>query len=268
MASLWGRSGADHLTVRAEMSERRRALQETRPIAPTSCGRPAPAAGHWCCWRSAWLLLIPLADAAVGDRWKDQDFPGGGPSMLTKNIVSAVVVCWSVSGCSAYQLWFGEKHPRINYTNLATSDGKPVGAVMAWAPNYNGAFISRSGKPCVQGADVFRSTSGSVDVSAGLIAMLGKLDVSNPGEKALAVQITESVTALRTSTAQSTYLSIGMFGICVLAAGNDLGPDHMVQMVQQLLEASSRLPYAAGNAVVAAPGAASAPSGAASRATQ
>ncbi|WP_152547650.1 hypothetical protein [Nitrincola lacisaponensis] len=69
-----------------------------------------------------------------------------------------------LSGCSAHRIWYGSDKPQMsvalidNKGNVILKDrqlreGSIVeGYVIAWSPEYNAAFVSASGKGCVQPA--------------------------------------------------------------------------------------------------------------------
>ena len=181
-----------------------------------------------------------------------------------------------LSGCSVHQAWNGDKKPGLSYVSIdkqgnVASNNK--GAVLAsetlqgfgvndedaeaffellqknderstlfiWSSEYNGAMVNGSGSTCLQAASYARSTSISTDVSSSLLAAFGQIDLASGSEtdKLLALNISEAITNLTTSSEQSTYLSAGLFGLCLLHANGGLTNEQVKASVAKLIESSA-----------------------------
>ncbi|OLF79495.1 hypothetical protein AWH61_06545 [Alteromonas sp. W12] len=183
----------------------------------------------------------------------------------------AFFICALLSGCSVHQAWNGDKKPGLAYVSIdgqgnVVSNNK--GAVLfkeileeqgieefenylskengrttlfIWSAEYNGAMTNDKGKSCLQAANFARSTDITTDVYTGLISTLTKLELSgsNENDKAIALNITETLTSLSSPTKQSTYLSAGMFGLCLLQANGDLSNSELTDIAKELIKASS-----------------------------
>ncbi len=122
---------------------------------------------------------------------------------------------------------------------LAKNAGRMT--LFIWSAEYNGAMINGKGNTCLQAATYARSTKITADISSSLLSALGKIDLSNASEadKLLATTITETITKLNEPSTQSTYLSAGLFGLCVLHANGGLTPQQVKDATIKLIESSS-----------------------------
>lgn len=148
-------------------------------------------------------------------------------------ILASVLV---LSGCSAFQVWYGETKPMMTFAELP-SESK----LFVWSPKNNAAFVNASGQGCVQGAEVFHEKSGSVDISNELLSVLKGIEFSSDSsseEKAIAVSVANEIVNLRTNTERNTYLSIGMFGLCQLHANGGVTNEELLKLVSELIESS------------------------------
>ena len=107
-----------------------------------------------------------------------------------------------------------------------------------WGADYNGAMINKDGQTCMQAASYARSTESSLDISASLLKVLKGIDLNNDNDKLIALKITESITTLQATSQQSTYLSAGLFGICILHANNALNQGEALVAINNLIKAS------------------------------
>jgi hypothetical protein len=111
-----------------------------------------------------------------------------------------------------------------------------------WGAEYNGAMVNSEGNTCLQAATYAKTTNATVDISSSLLNVLSKIDLSSsPSEadKLIAVNITQAIAKLNDSTAQSTYLAAGLFGLCVLQANGGLKGDQLQPVIKELIKASS-----------------------------
>ncbi|SFD00525.1 hypothetical protein [Pseudoalteromonas denitrificans] len=111
-----------------------------------------------------------------------------------------------------------------------------------WSAEYNGAMVDSKGNTCLQAATYAKTTNTSVDISSSLLNVLSKINLSsNPSEadKLIALSITQAITKLNDSTAQSTYLAAGLFGLCVLQANGGLQGSELQPVIKELIKASS-----------------------------
>jgi hypothetical protein len=151
-----------------------------------------------------------------------------------------------LSGCSVFGTWYGETKPMMTFAELtAGGEGGKVKSskIFVWSPKNSAAFVNFEGHGCVQGAEVFHEKSGKVDVGAELLAVLSGIDLSkgSEGEKALALEITNEIVALRTNSERNTYLSIGMFGLCQLQANGGLTKIELLELMGKLLDNSLKI---------------------------
>lgn len=180
-----------------------------------------------------------------------------------------------ISGCSAHEAWNGDKKPGVSYVSInqvgkVTSNN--MGAQLAanlfmkvledgtkeelvefieennkrstlfiWSSEYNGAMIDSKGNTCLQAASYARSTNSTLDISSSLITVFTQLNLNSDNEKdkLLALNISEAISNLTTSSKQSTYLSAGLFGLCLLNANGGLVDIDLKDALLKLIESSS-----------------------------
>jgi hypothetical protein len=185
-----------------------------------------------------------------------------------------------ISGCSAYQSYYGETKPMLTFAELkgrATqpnkndnsiskgSDGEvlseevPVAGsskIFLWSPKNSAAIINGNGSGCIQGAEVVVEKSGKFELSAdALAAIAAKPSAGGSGDKALAVEIANAMLQLRTNSERNTFLSIGLFGLCQLAANGNLEKSAVSAAATKLIEEAARItpvPVALADSSVAA----------------
>lgn len=148
-----------------------------------------------------------------------------------------------LSGCSAYHGWYGETKPMVSYVEL-TGTPKNEARLFVWSPKNNAAFANNRSQGCIQGAEIFHEKGGTVDISKDLIAMMSKIATSSsatPEEKAFAIKLTNDIVNLRSNTERTTYLSIGMFGLCQLNMNGGITNNELIRLVSELIEKSSSL---------------------------
>lgn len=167
-----------------------------------------------------------------------------------------------LSGCSAFGVWYGETKPMLTFAKFS-SDGKdsvdsavlpatqaassaedsfPESArIFLWSPKNSAAILNSSGRGCIQGAEVFAEKTGKLDISADLLKTLASLPTTGTDEKALGLELTNSLIQLRVTSERNTYLGIGLFGICQLHANNGLTQEQAKEAVLKLFEASLKI---------------------------
>lgn len=153
-----------------------------------------------------------------------------------KKIILVLGSVLALSGCSVFQVWYGETKPMMTFAELP-SESK----LFVWSPKNNAAFVNSTGQGCVQGAEVFHEKSGSVDISNELLSVLKGIQLSSDSsseEKAIAVSVANEIVNLRTNTERNTYLSIGMFGLCQLHANGGVSNEELLELVSQLINSS------------------------------
>ena len=179
------------------------------------------------------------------------------------------------SGCSVHQAWTGHKKPGLSYISIDKhgnivsnnkaialleelmqiekesgpeelakflSDNANRSTLFIWSAEYNGAMINGKGNACLQAATFARSTDVNTEISSSLLSLLGNINVSSSAsaeDKLLAVTVTEAITKLGASSEQSTYLSAGLFGLCILEANEGLTPQQVEKAILKLIESSS-----------------------------
>ena len=141
-----------------------------------------------------------------------------------------------LSGCSAFGTWFGETKPMMTFAELPSKS-----TLFVWSPKNSAAFVNAEGKACVQGAEVFHEKSGSVDISNELLGILKGVQLSSDStsdEKAIAIGLANDIISLKTNSERTTYLSIGMFGLCQLQANGGISNQELLTLVTQLIKSS------------------------------
>ncbi|EKT4478396.1 hypothetical protein QEL91_004122 [Pseudomonas putida] len=161
-----------------------------------------------------------------------------------KTCIVACALAVSLSGCSAYKIWYGSDKPMMTY--VIVKDGQVVaglqesqqppreiqGYIISWSPEYNAAFVSASGKGCIQPAMYAVTQSGDASIPAEIFTQGLAGSVSGNYKEALEKLISV--------TDQSTFLSIGMYGICQLAAADAITPEDTAALVQTLFEKAGK----------------------------
>ena len=137
----------------------------------------------------------------------------------------------------------------------SSRDPRSPGGLFAWDPDKSAAYVNMTGQSCVQIAEVFKTTNS--ESSANLTSQLGGIATTgglNPEQKVELSRIAaESASILTDRNSTNTFLSIGMFNLCMMAANGDLENSELALAVNQLLTAaveidrlrSSRSPTAA-----------------------
>jgi len=145
-----------------------------------------------------------------------------------------------LSGCSAYSMWYGSDKPVMSYvffkedgtvtTEFTQQDRAELqGYIVTWSPEYNGAFVSNTGRGCVQPAIYAKTKSGEASLPTEVFAKLA-------GSSDITVSYAEALEKLVSVTDQATFLSIGMYGICQLSAADMLNSNQTSEVVKLLLE--------------------------------
>lgn len=157
--------------------------------------------------------------------------------MLKKIVI--VLSVGVLSGCSAFSTWYGETKPMMTFAELPSKS-----TLFVWSPKNSAAFVNAEGKACVQGAEVFHEKSGSVDVSNELLGILKGVQLSSESssdEKAIAISLANDIISLKTNSERTTYLSIGMFGLCQLQANGGITPAELLTLVSELIASSLKV---------------------------
>lgn len=168
-------------------------------------------------------------------------------------IFSTILMVVLVTGCSASRIWYGSDVARLSFVQIeakldgdgevtsvelrtesseSVDDGKEkkhLGALMAWSPEFNAAFISQSGNGCIQPATYSKTNSANASVPAEIISS----GVSNGNVTA---DFSQALEKLITVTDQSTFLSIGVYGLCQLHANGGLTKDQLASLTKVLFE--------------------------------
>ncbi|EUC68868.1 hypothetical protein Y017_04160 [Alcanivorax sp. 97CO-5] len=172
------------------------------------------------------------------------------------NKIAIVVLITLISGCSANRIWYGSDVARLSYVKVNgvvddqgnikdielkkavgpedenTVDEKHIGALIAWSPEFNAAFISRGGKGCIQPATYSKNNSGSAELPAEIIS-------SGVASGSIKGDFSQALEKLITVSDQSTFLSIGVYGLCQLHANGGLTQTQLAELTQELFEKAS-----------------------------
>lgn len=163
-------------------------------------------------------------------------------ALLTSMIACTLAI--GLTGCSAHKIWYGSDKPIMSY--VIVKDGQVAaglredqqppreiqGYIISWSPEYNAAFVSSSGKGCIQPAMYAVTESGDASIPA---------EIFTPGlSGSVSGNYKEALEKLIAVTDQSTFLSIGMYGICQLAAADALNKEDTADLVQTLFEKASK----------------------------
>lgn len=155
--------------------------------------------------------------------------------MKTLLILSTLIL---LNGCSAYSVWYGSDKPVMSYVffnddGTVTEKAKPgaelKGYIVTWSPEYNGAFVTNTGKGCVQPAIYAKTESGEVSIPTEVFA-----NITGGGN--ISAEYAQALEKLVSVTDQSTFLSIGMYGICQLSAADLLTKEQTAEVVKVLFE--------------------------------
>lgn len=163
-----------------------------------------------------------------------------------KILICVAMSFFVLTGCSAHKMWYGSDKPSMSFVvvdgkgdvqHAFDKNGKPIsqgvqGYIITWSPEYNGAFVSSSGKGCIQPAMYATTASGEAAIPTELFT--SGLTGSVEGTYA------EALDKLISVTDQSTFLSIGMYGICQLAAADALTKAESAALVKLLFEKASK----------------------------
>lgn len=167
-----------------------------------------------------------------------------------------IVLVTLISGCSANRIWYGSDVARLSYVKVNgvvddqgniqgielenavgsddenTVDEKHIGALIAWSPEFNAAVISRGGKGCIQPATYSKTNSGSAELPAEIIS-------SGVASGSIKGDFSQALEKLITVSDQSTFLSIGVYGLCQLHANGGLTQAQLAELTQELFEKAS-----------------------------
>ncbi len=168
-------------------------------------------------------------------------------------VLFTILMIALVTGCSANRIWYGSDVARLSYVlleaeldddgnvtriDLKTSpsasndDGKNkkhLGALMAWSPESNAAFISKSGNGCIQPATYSKTNSANASAPAEIIS-------SGVSSGNVTADFSQALEKLITVTDQSTFLSIGVYGLCQLHANGGLTDVQLTSLTKVLFE--------------------------------
>lgn len=165
-----------------------------------------------------------------------------------------LIILIFISGCSAHKIWYGADKPQMSVAlidnkgnvtlkNRPLGDGSVVeGYVITWSPEYNAAFVSASGKGCVQPAVYARTSSGEISLPSEILGALSST-------RNATAEFSEAISKLAAVTERSSLLSIGMFGICQLSASGSINERETATLVRELLRTVDVL-QSSGNAGV------------------
>lgn len=165
-------------------------------------------------------------------------------------VLPAILFALTSSGCSVTKMVYGSDKPLMSFIVLEAeldNDGKiksikakeeagngskdkhkkHLGALMSWPPEFNAAFISKSGNGCIQPATYSKNTSAGASLPAEILSAGVKSGT-------IAVNFSETLDKLITVTDQSTFLSIGMYGLCQLHANNALTAEQVTTLTLEL----------------------------------
>lgn len=168
-------------------------------------------------------------------------------------ILITILMVLFVAGCSANRIWYGSDVARLSYVlleaelddegnvksiELKTSPSnsndnakskKHLGALMAWSPEFNAAFISKSGNGCIQPATYSKTNSANASIPAQIIS-------SGVSSGNVTADFSQALEKLITVTDQSTFLSIGVYGLCQMHANGGLTQAQLTQLTSALFE--------------------------------
>lgn len=159
--------------------------------------------------------------------------------------ISIIVATSMICGCSAFKMWYGSDKPMMSYVIVDDDGGvhaKAIedkasagkrGYVITWSPEYNGAFVNRTGKGCIQPAIYATTASGQASIPTEIFT-------KGASSGSLEGKYSEALEKLITVTDQSTFLSIGMYGICQLSISDGLNQQQAAELVKLLFEKASK----------------------------
>ena len=166
-----------------------------------------------------------------------------------KKILIIIFIALTSSGCSATKMWYGSDKPLMSFIVLEAeldNDGnvasvkakelgegsksknkKHLGALMSWSPEFNAAFISKSGNGCIQPATYSKNNSASANIPAELIS-------SGASSGSISASFSQALDKLINVTDQSTFLSIGIYGLFQLHANDALTNEQVTKLTLEL----------------------------------
>lgn len=177
-----------------------------------------------------------------------------------------VFTIFLLSGCSINEMWYGSPKARLSYVTLeglqpAKKTGKTtaktttssvrgdnedkekppkgtrrvhLGTIISWSPEFNAAYVTDNGKGCIQPAAYAKTNSGNVSIPTSI-------SVNGDAENQPA-QFSQALTALMKVTNQSTFLSVGLYGICQLHANGGLTKAQSEGLVKELIVKALSVP--------------------------
>ncbi|MBO2550972.1 hypothetical protein [Shewanella algae] len=167
---------------------------------------------------------------------------------MKNSIIVIALLTATLSGCSVNKMWYGSDLSRISYTTVLTTqdektkekrlivtnnpedvnNGEYIAALISWSPEFNAAFINENGKGCIQPAAYAVTDSGELKLPVEL------LDKNIIDDEILA-NYTQELIKLTTVSERSTYLSIGMYGLCQMLANNGITNEQLLVLTNTLL---------------------------------
>ena len=166
---------------------------------------------------------------------------------MKRLVVLTTVFCvMNFSGCSYYELTHGETKPHVSFVNLSNQNRNVTdgSTIYVWSPKNNAAVINKEGKGCIQGADVFHNEDININVSNKLLEIVSGIAVSpsvTTDDKLAAINTMSKIVQLKTNTERTSYLSIGMFGLCQLYSNGNLTEAELKTLVKKLITESAQL---------------------------
>ena len=168
---------------------------------------------------------------------------------------TAILSVVNFSGCSIAEIQRGETKPQISFVSLSDDNKDGLGLnkneenkgslkIFVWSPKNNAAVINKEGRGCIQGADVFHNEDVSVSVSNKLLEIVSGVAASpnvTADDKLAAINTVSKIVQLKTNTERTSYLSIGMFGLCQLYSNGKLNENDLKELVEKLITESAKI---------------------------
>ncbi|MEN4984040.1 hypothetical protein [Acinetobacter modestus] len=173
-------------------------------------------------------------------------------------VLTTVFSVVGFSGCSIAKITHGETKPHVSFVNLSNPNSNVTdgSTIYVWSPKNNAAVINKEGKGCIQGADVFHNEDVSVSVSNKLLEIVSGVATSpnvTADDKLAAINTVSKIVQLKTNTERTSYLSIGMFGLCQLYSNGKLNETELKELVEKLITESVNIVPKSENSVPFAP---------------
>lgn len=166
--------------------------------------------------------------------------------MKSKTLFILLVVALTTSACA--QLW-GTDFKKSYLSIKKDPEHETVGTLFVWEADTSAAVLFKDGGACMQTALAFKTVNikAKVKLSDALLKLKSITDapdntpVTNKELAKITGSIEEAAHMLTTTTERTTFLNIGMFYICQIAANNSVDEEATNTLIKSLIKAASKI---------------------------